>query len=115
MPPLVLLNHDLGGLDDRSDLVALLQSKFFGTSPGNYRLDDIISHFQGDERGNGPQQYFGDFALQMVASAECHGNFSSCNFRCFILRHAASVINPILEMLGVRMDAPVISAITISA
>src|SRR5271167_3228959 len=72
---LAFLNHDLGGLDDRGHLVALLQAHFFRTPFGDDRLDDVVADLHSDERGDGAENHLGDFALQVIASAECHNDF----------------------------------------
>src|SRR5271167_504224 len=69
---LAFLNHDLGGLDYRGHLVALLEAHFFGATFGYYGLDDIVADLHRDQRGNGPENYFGDFTFQMIASTESH-------------------------------------------
>src|SRR5258707_1846099 len=74
---LALLNHDLGGFDHRGHLVALLEAHFFGAPLGDNGFYDIVADLHRDERGNSPENYFRDFAFQMVASAECHKTFSS--------------------------------------
>src|SRR5260370_6361615 len=74
---LALLDHDLGGFDHRGHLVALLQTHLFRAPLGDHGLDDIVADLERDERGNSPENYFGDFTLQMIASTECHRIFSS--------------------------------------
>jgi len=61
-------------------ITAVTLSPFF--RPSSSALLSVITDstilsptFHGDERGDGPENYFGDFALQMVASAERHRKF----------------------------------------
>src|ERR1700722_3157206 len=74
---LALLNHDLGGLDHCGHLVALFQTHLFRAALGDDGLDDIVADLERDERGNSPENDFGDFTLKMIASTECHRIFSS--------------------------------------
>src|SRR5580700_2173114 len=83
---LAFLNHDLGGLDHCGHLVALLQTHLFRAPLGDHGLDNIVADLERDERGNSPENYFGDFTLQMIASAECH--------RIFLLKHQYSTQTP---------------------
>src|SRR5580700_3015537 len=76
-----LLDHDLGGFDHRGHLVALLEAHFFGTALGDNRFDHIVPDFDRDKRGDGPENYLGDFALQMIASTKRHRR---CSSHCWI-------------------------------
>src|SRR5271156_6702301 len=76
-----LLDHDLGGFDHRGHLVALLEAHFFRAALGNNRFDHIVADFDGDERGDGAENYLGDFALEMIASTKRH---RKCSSLCWI-------------------------------
>src|SRR5271154_6727052 len=72
-----LLDHDLSGLDHRGHLVALLEAHFFRAALGDDRFDHIVADFDRDKRSDGPENYLGDFALEMIASAKRHSGCSS--------------------------------------
>src|SRR5277367_3957441 len=71
------LDHDFGGFDHRGHLVALLEAHFFGAALGDNRFDHIVADFDRDERGDGAENYLGNFALEMVASTKRHRRCSS--------------------------------------
>src|ERR1700677_1149432 len=72
-----LLDHDLGGFDHRGHFVALLEAHFFRTALGDDRFDHIVADFDRDKRGDGAENYLGDFALEMIASTKRHRGCSS--------------------------------------
>src|SRR5258708_18092112 len=94
---------DLGGLDDCGHLIALLQAHFFGASLGDNRLDDIVADLHSDEGRHGPENYLGDFTLQMITSTECHKFFSLrsvCSERDLQLRLKDAFVRPVSGDLG---------------
>src|SRR5208337_3335925 len=78
---LVLLDHDLGGLDDGRNFVALLQLHLLRTVFGDDRLHQTVADFDGDESCDRSEQDFGDLTLQMVASAKRHKSFLPDDYR----------------------------------
>src|SRR6266478_6601543 len=46
---------------------------FFGAALGDHRFDHVVTYFHRYQSGDSSQQYFGDFAFEMVACTESHG------------------------------------------
>jgi hypothetical protein len=63
---LLLLDHDLGGLDHGRDSVANLEIHFDGAAAGDYAFDEIVSNLDHHVSHYPAELEFGDFALKAI-------------------------------------------------